>query len=208
MAREVCEHEPPVLVGVGDDAAAIEIEKDATVSTTDMLVEEIHFTADLSPEYIGEKAVVVNLSDLAAMGAKPLGLVFSIGAPGETEVDFISDLLNSMDSTARENGAYLVGGDMNESEVIIISGTAFGEIDEGEILLRSGAEPGDLIGVTEELGKPSACTWARSRGLDIDERVPLSCDSFEPVARIEGGHGFLEQWGCDLGRGHHRRFGR
>lgn len=187
MAREVSEDGPPVLVGVGDDAAVVEVEDEAVVATTDMLVEGVHFTSDDPPGRIGRKVIVVNLSDLAAMGASPLGLVFSIGAPGDTEVEFISELLHSMDSVARQNGAYLVGGDMNESDLMVISGTAFGEIDEEEILLRSGAEPGDLIGVTGELGESSASTWVKKNASDLDPEDPLRDISFEPVARVEEG---------------------
>jgi len=187
LARDICEKGSPVLVGVGDDAAAVKTEGESMVATTDMLVEGVHFPSDIPAEYIGKKAAVVNLSDLAAMGAEPLGLVYSIGAPGHTDVDFISTLLSAMDSVAREHGAYLVGGDLNESEKVVISGTALGSADEEDLLLRSGAEVGDIIGVTGELGAATAATWALANDISLEDKEPLKEALFEPEARVEEG---------------------
>jgi thiamine-monophosphate kinase len=105
---------------------------------------------------MGRKAVVVNLSDLAAMGANPLGLIFSVGLPRELEVGFVERLVRAMDVTAREHGTYVVGGDLDESGEIVIMGAAFGIIQKRELLTRSGARPGDLIAVTGGLGAASA----------------------------------------------------
>lgn len=187
MAQEICEERPPVRVGIGDDGAAIEFEGELLVTTTDMLVGGVHFTSDVSPEQIGKKAVVVNLSDLAAMGARPLGLVYSLGVPGKMEVDFISDLLRAMNSSVRAHDTYLVGGDLNEAKEVIISGTAFGGVSEDELLLRSGASPGDLIGVTGNLGDSSAATEALLEGLSLEEWVSLEEALHNPVARVAEG---------------------
>lgn len=186
LAKRICERGSSVIVGVGDDGAATKIEKDTLVTTTDMLIEKIHFPSDASIQHIGTKAVVTNLSDLAAMGAKPLGLVFSIGAPGETEVDFISELLRVMNSTARKYGAYLVGGDLNEAEEIIISGAAFGEAEE-ELLRRSGAKKGDIIGMTGELGIAAAGVRAMLDDISMEDKEILKDGFQNPVARIEEG---------------------
>lgn len=195
MARKVCEEGPPVEVGVGDDGAVIDIEGGSLIVTTDMLVEGVHFLSDTPPERIGKKAVVINLSDLAAMGAEPLGLVYSLGAPRDTEVKFISGLLDGMNSTAREHGTYLVGGDMNEGEEIIISGTAFGRVSEDEVLLRSGAEEDDLIGITGELGAATAAMKALLNGGSLEDRVPLERALSEPVARLREGRILSESGG-------------
>ncbi|KXB06418.1 hypothetical protein AKJ53_00325 [candidate division MSBL1 archaeon SCGC-AAA382F02] len=187
LARDICEEGPPVQVGVGDDGAAIKTEGESLVTTTDMLVEGIHFPSDVPIEKIGKKAVVVNLSDLAAMGAEPLGLVFSLGAPNEKEVEFLSDLLKGMNSTARSYDTYLVGGDLNEAEEVIIAGTAIGKVPEDEILLRSGAKPGDVIGLTGELGAAAAATEAILKDVSLKGEESLKKALFEPTARLEEG---------------------
>lgn len=187
LAQQICEAGPSVIVGVGDDGAAIKTEKDTLVTTTDMIIEKIHFPLNASVQYISTKAVVTNLSDLAAMGARPLGLVFSIGAPGETEVDFISELLQGMNSTARKYGVYLVGGDLNEASEIIISGAAFGEADEEELLLRSGARAGDIIGMTGELGIVAAGVRAMLEDISIENKELLKDGFKNPVARTKEG---------------------
>lgn len=187
LARNICEKGPSVRVGVGDDGAAVEIEEGSIVATTDMLIEGVHFTPEIPPERIGKKAAVINLSDLAAMGADPLGLVYSLGAPGDTEENFISELLGAMNSTARNHGTYLVGGDLNEAEEVIISGTAFGRAAEGELLLRSGAEGGDLIGITGKLGASTAATKALLEDIPLEGKEPLKKTLLQPVARLEEG---------------------
>ena len=80
LVREICRRGPRVRVGIGDDAAAIDIDGSCLVTTTDMLVASKHFPPRTTPEQMGRRAVVVNLSDLAAMGAEPLGLIFSVGS--------------------------------------------------------------------------------------------------------------------------------
>lgn len=186
MARDLCAEGDPVSTGVGDDAAVVELDGKSLVVTTDMLVEGVHFPSETSPEMIGKKATVINLSDIAAMGAKPLGLVYSIGSPGSTDVGFVSRLLRAMNSAAREYGTYLVGGDLNESEQVIVSGTAFGVVEEGKALLRSGARTGDFVGVTGELGAASAAMKAKLDG-NLEEDSPLQEALLKPVARVEEG---------------------
>lgn len=187
LARDICEKGHPVSIGVGDDGAAVEIEEGELVVTTDMLIEGVHFSSDIPIEQMGSKAVIVNLSDLAAMGAKPLGLVYSIGVQKDKEVSFISELLRGMNSTARSYDAHLVGGDLNEAEEVIISGTAFGWAAEDELLKRSGAGAGDVIGVTGELGAATAATKVMVEGLSFEGREVLERAMLEPVARIKEG---------------------
>jgi len=156
LARRICKVGPPVKVGVGDDAAVVEIDGKYLVATTDMLVGHTHFPMGTPAKEMGWKAVVTNLSDLAAMGAEPLGLVFSVGLPRGTKADFVRELLRSMNSCARRYGTYVVGGDLNESGDVVISGTAFGTVPKGGLLTRSGARAGDIVAVTGELGVAAA----------------------------------------------------
>ncbi len=187
LAQKVCDEGPRVEVGVGDDAAVLEMEGVYLLASTDMLIENIHFTQDSPARVIGRKAVVTNLSDIAAMGGKPLGLVYSIGAPSEKELDFITGLLKGMNSTARKYDTYIVGGDLNEAETIILSGTAFGQTKKDEVLLRSGAEQNDYIGVTGELGAATAAVMAMVEDISIEDWEPLK-EAFEkPEARVEEG---------------------
>lgn len=188
LARKICDEGPKVEVGIGDDAAVLEM-KDGLhlLTSTDMLIENIHFTQDTPAKQIGRKAVVTNLSDIAAMGAEPLGLVYSIGAPGEKELDFITGLLEGMNSTVKEYDTYLVGGDLNEAETVILSGTAFGQAEEEEFLLRSGAEPNDYIGVTGELGAATAAVMAVVEEFPLEDWESLRKALEKPEARVKEG---------------------
>lgn len=187
LAREIIESGQSVRIGVGDDGAGVDFDGGVLISSTDMIIEGVHFTSETPPERIGKKAVVTNLSDLAAMGAEPLGLVYSFGSPGEKEVSFVSRLLEGMNSTAREYNTYILGGDMNEAPQVIISGTGFGKSKEGEFLLRSGAKPGDLIGITGELGLATAATKAFLEGITLEDKETLKKALLDPVARVNEG---------------------
>ncbi|KUO42619.1 MAG: hypothetical protein APZ16_01735 [Candidatus Hadarchaeum yellowstonense] len=187
-ARKIFRKGKGIRIGIGDDAAAIDLPgKKCLVVTTDMLVASIHFPPGTKPEQIGKKAVVVNLSDLAAMGAEPLGLVFSVALPRELEVGFTNRIMRGMESAAREYGTYIVGGDLDEAAEITIAGTAFGLADRNRLLRRSGAQKGDIVAVTGELGAASA-------GLKIlMEKIPrkgyekLVKAQLEPKAQVEAG---------------------
>ena len=187
LARKICKSGPRVKVGIGDDAAAIDIDGKYLIATTDMLIAKTHFPKGTTAEQMGLKAVVVNLSDLAAMGAEPLGLIFSVGLPRTLNVNFVKDMMREMDKVARSYGTYVVGGDLDESDEIIIGGAAFGLVRKGRLLTRSGARPGDMIAVTGELGKASA-------GLKIlIDKIPakgyerLVKAQLEPRARVKEG---------------------
>ena len=187
-ARTIFRRGGRVRIGIGDDAAAIDIDKKrCLIVTTDMLVANIHFPPGTKPEQIGRKAVVVNLSDIAAMGAEPLGLVFSVALPRDLEVEFANQIMRGMDATAKEYGTYVVGGDLAETKDITIAGTAFGLADRDKLLRRSGAQEGDILAVTGELGAAAA-------GLKILlEKIPakgyekLIKAQLEPKARVKEG---------------------
>ena len=187
LAREICEQGPGVRVGIGDDAAAIDIDDRCLVATTDMLVARTHFPFGITPEQMGLKAVVANLSDLAAMGAKPLGLLFSVGLPRELEVEFVKRLVRAMDKAALKYDTYVVGGDLDESEEIVITGTAFGVVGKHEILRRSGAKPNDIITVTGRLGGASAGLKILLERLPSEGFEALVKAQLEPIARVREG---------------------
>jgi thiamine-monophosphate kinase len=133
--------------GIADDAAALE----GVVVTQDALVEGVHFTLDrISWRDLGYRAAAVNISDLAASGAVPTGLIVSLGAPGETELDAVLDLYEGM----RETGVDVIGGDTTAAERVYLSVTAIGRSER--VPGRGGARPGDVLVVTGPLGAAGA----------------------------------------------------
>ncbi|MBA7502257.1 Thiamine-monophosphate kinase [subsurface metagenome] len=188
LARKICKRGARVRVGIGDDAAALDLDsRNCAVVTTDMLVASRHFPPGTSPEQMGRRAVVVNLSDLAAMGAKPLGLIFSVGLPKRLKVKFVERLVRGMDVAAREHGTYVIGGDLSESKEVVISGAAFGIARKRELLTRSGAKVGDLIAVTGRLGAAAAGLKLLLKRLPVKSYRALVRAQLEPRARVREG---------------------
>jgi len=136
---------------------------------------------------MGHKAVVVNLSDVAAMGAEPLALLFSVGLPRKLEVSFVRRIVRSMDAVARRYGTYVVGGDLDETDDITITGVAFGVADCQRLLTRSGARPGNLIAVTGELGSAAAGLKILLEKLPSEGYERLLRAQLEPAARVREG---------------------
>ena len=143
-----------VIAGIGDDAAVIK--KDGStllLFTTDMLVENVHFTREMSFFDIGRKAVGVNLSDIAAMGGSPGYAFASIGIREDMSAGDIRELYEGMLSHAREYGVLILGGDTNRSpESFVLNICLTGEVEKDRLCLRSTARPGDSIFVTGTLG--------------------------------------------------------
>jgi thiamine-monophosphate kinase len=141
-----------VTQGIGDDCAVLAptAGKQLLVST-DMLTEGRHFTLDALPEWIAQKALAVNLSDLAACGATPKAFFLSIGLPKPLATDeWLAPFAQSLHSLASKYGCVLAGGDTTRSEELVISITVLGESPAP--LLRSGAKAGDLLWVSGTLG--------------------------------------------------------
>ena len=133
--------------GIEHDAAQI----DGLVVTQDALVEGVHFRLDwITFRDLGFRAAAVNLSDLAASGAEPSGLVVSLGAPADTAVENLLELYEGI----AEAGAPVVGGDTTRADALVISVTALGRADR--VPGRAGAEPGDQLVVTGPLGAAGA----------------------------------------------------
>jgi len=188
IAKDICEVGSGVEMGIGDDAAVLKMGDDCLLISTDMILKGFHFTDGASARQIGRKAVVTNLSDIAAMGGESLGLVYSIGSLGEEDVDFFIDILEVMNDAAREHDTFVVGGDLNEANSLIISGTAFGRIGDGDLLTRSGAEPGDFIGLTGRLGTvPAAVRADLDSEISLEDWEGLKNALDNPVARLKEG---------------------
>jgi thiamine-monophosphate kinase len=146
---------PGVIVGVGDDAAAVETGA-LTLVTADVMVEGVHFSRDWSPMYlVGRKALTVNLSDIAAMAGIPRFAVVSLCLPPEVTVELIDELYDGLLARAAEAGVTIVGGNVSAtSGPLVIDVTLLGQGDR--LLRRAGAKAGDLVVVTGGLGAAAA----------------------------------------------------
>jgi thiamine-monophosphate kinase len=149
-----------IKMGIGDDAAVIHPKsaKELWLITTDMLVETIDFHRDwTTPEQLGRKSISVNLSDLAAMGARPRFFTVSLAIPPAITEQWILGFHDGLTEKGEAFGAHLVGGDLSRSKAcIVISVTAIGESLNRKVLYRSGAKAGDCLYVTGMLGRSAA----------------------------------------------------
>ncbi|MEH2371211.1 thiamine-phosphate kinase [Nostoc sp.] len=139
---------PPEIIG--DDAAVLEtVPEQSLVVTTDVLVDGVHFSnLTTSPEDAGWRAAAANLSDLAAMGASPLGITVGLGLAGELKVSWVERLYQGMTECLQKYNTPIVGGDVVRSPVTTLSITAFGQVNPSQIIRRSAAVVGDAIVVT------------------------------------------------------------
>jgi thiamine-monophosphate kinase len=147
------------LVGSGDDSAVIKAKDGRFVVTTDTMIEGHDFRLDWSTGFdLGWKAVATNVSDVAAMGARPTSLVVAIAVPGSTPITFLEDFADGLKAAceALAPGCGVVGGDLAASEKVFVSVTAHGDLEGREPILRSGAKPGHVLAVAGTLGRASA----------------------------------------------------
>ncbi|HEU0012053.1 MAG TPA: thiamine-phosphate kinase [Longimicrobium sp.] len=151
-----------VRVGPGDDCAVVA--GDGIALSTDMSVEGVHFRRDwLAPDEIGWRAAAAALSDLAAVAARPIGILVSLAAPPEDAGAFAAEVMAGCRAAAASVGAALLGGDLTASPgPLVIDVTVVGECPRP--VLRSGARPGHEVWVTGELGAPAACIAALRGG--------------------------------------------
>ena len=158
IARRV-HQAPAVVLGIGDDAAALlPTPGTLTLITSDMLLEGVHFDLDFcDPQSLGRKSLAVNLSDLAAMGAVPRQFLLSIALPKTLSLEFVDGFMSGILEQAERFGVTLVGGDTCASlGGLAISITALGEQTPERVVKRSGASPGDLICLTGTVGDAAA----------------------------------------------------
>ena len=166
--RERIPASPDVSVGIGDDAAVLHLPSSALV-TADSLVEGVHFLRDSTPaSLLGRKALTVNLSDIAAMGGISRYALVSLCLPPQLELSWVDSLYDGLLERAAEVGVSLVGGNVARSPyTIVVDITLLGEAEVP--LLRSGAQPGDLVVVTGELGAAAEGVELLRQGARLDE---------------------------------------
>ena len=174
-------------LGIGDDAAVITIkEGEELVVSMDTLVEGVHFLRDTSPRDIASKSVLVNLSDMAAMGAAPRWITLSLTLP-ENNIDWIKKFSSQFNNLAAKYSLLLIGGDLTKGPLSITI-QMHGTVPKGRFLCRSGAKPGDLIYVTGELG---AAAYTLRYFLNPDKNLEPTKEEIkklnQPEPRIQAG---------------------
>ncbi|UCZ53698.1 thiamine-phosphate kinase [Bacillus shivajii] len=149
-------HQPTVKTGIGDDAAVVESDdKFDSVLAVDTMVEGVHFTKETMPiQSIGYKALAVNISDLAAMGAIPQYYLVSIAIPKQGwKKDELDILYKGLKEIGDSYGMDLIGGDtVSTSSNLVLTVTVIGKVEKNAALLRSSAKPGDVLFTTGQLG--------------------------------------------------------
>lgn len=154
IAKLITTDDADVVVPIGDDAAVVQHDAHfLQVITTDILVEGVHFSADThTPLEIGYKALVVNISDVAAMAGIPQFALISLGLNPETYVDFVEDFYRGALKAAGDYNLTLVGGDTTKSPEMLVNVVVLGRIERDMLRKRSDAQEEDLIVVTGDLG--------------------------------------------------------
>jgi len=162
LGRSLIGRARDVVVGFGDDAACVTLppgSRGLLLVTTDLLIEGTHFTwRTATPATLGEKAVAVNVSDIAAMGGRPTAMVVGLGAPADFEVARLEVVFRAMQKACRRWGIVLVGGDTVRSERFVLAPTLLGEFDgpADRLPLRSRLKERQFLYVTGTVGDAAA----------------------------------------------------
>ncbi|MCM5679202.1 thiamine-phosphate kinase [Schlegelella sp. S2-27] len=170
-------------LGVGDDCALLQLRPGMQLATsTDLLIEGRHFLSTVAPERLGHKALAVNLSDLAACGAEPLGFTLSLALP-VADAAWLERFSQGLFALADAHGCELVGGDTTRGP-LAVNVSIFGEVPTGQALLRSGARTGDDVYVSGTLGDARLALEAFRGGLvlpgDAFQRVRVALEQPQP----------------------------
>ena len=181
---------PRMPIPFGDDISGADIGGGRlAVLKCDMLVGRTDVPKGMTLRQAARKAVVMNVSDLAAKGVKPRAAMVSLGLPKSTTTRDIYEIADGLDEGAREYGAYVVGGDTNECNDLVIACYLFGTAKRNMIVGRNGAKPGDLVAVTGEFGNTSAGLKVISSEANIPTslRETLLASVYTPQARLKEG---------------------
>lgn len=190
---------PQIRDSLGDDAALMDVDSKYLVSTSDMLLQNTHFPWQMTHRQMGWKIVTVNVSDLAAMGAHPRGILISMGLPREMTLEQFNELVEGILEACSYYETPLIGGDTNESPQIVLNGTALGEVTKEKVLMKNTIQKGDILVVTGPLGLAAAGfeilfmenkskNKARIESTLKEEFINLALDhALNPRARIKEG---------------------
>lgn len=189
IARHFARPVKNARLGVGDDCALFGSSPGHEWAiTTDMLIAGRHFFPSDGPGTIGHKAMAVNLSDLAAMGASPRYALLAIALPSDDE-KFLRGFAGGFFGLAQKFGVEVIGGDTTRSGLLTLSVTALGEIPEGQALRRDGARAGDDIWVSGTLGDAALALAHHQGGVQLTTEEAVACFPrlYVPTPRIELG---------------------
>ncbi|WP_438766501.1 thiamine-phosphate kinase [Kushneria sp. TE3] len=172
-----------VVLGQGDDCALLAPSPGHRLAVSvDTSLADVHFPRDASPEAIGHRALAVNLSDLAAMGARPRWFVLALTLP-DVDEQWLEGFARGLYGLAREHDIALVGGDITRGQELSITITVHGELGDDDAITRHGARPDDLLAVTGVLGSAHGGLRAWFDG-QRDERHPLVAAYLRPAPRV------------------------
>lgn len=180
------------IKSLSDDAALMDIGENYLVACSDMLMQSTHFPDEMTPYQIGQKIVAVNVSDLAAMGAEAVGLIVAMGLPRDLLVSDFDDIVEGILDGCEKYEMTLIGGDTNESHELTLCGTCLGVVIKENVLMKSGARPGDILAVTGPLGLAAAgfnmlIQDVEPEDMDTDTKKKLIKHALEPEAKLEQG---------------------
>ncbi len=175
---------------IGDDCATIEYNDDFFLITTDMITQKTHIHHQMTDFQIGWFVTAINLSDIAAKGGRPLGVVLALGLPSTTSLKKVEEIMKGANACATKFNTHIIGGDTKENPELTLSGTAIGIVQKEEFMPRRGAQIGDIVAVTGTLGKAAAGYYALQQNINDPT---LWKDLFEPHPRIETGQKLAKQ---------------
>ncbi len=171
-------------LGPGDDAAAIDFGDRYIVISTDMLWETTHFHPRMTWWQKGWMAAAVNLSDMAAMGAQPLGFLMAMGLPADLDENYVREMVQGAVDCCDSYGTDYLGGDTKECSELVLTGTSLGSTPKNGLLTRKGARPGDLLVITGTAGLASAGLLALEHNVVSENAIKAL---FEPQPRVKEG---------------------
>ncbi len=191
---------PRVVKALGDDTAVTIVDDSrGLLSTTDTLIEEVHFRTSYTPPYLlGRKVVSISLSDVAAMGGVPLYLLLSVAVTPETTEEFFDELYNGIADCAKEFDVILIGGNTSASPGrTVLTSTVLGEVPIDEVVYRDGARCGDRIYVTGTIGDSAlGLSVLMERGIEAVSKGPFKRAvhrHLDPTPRIRAGRALAER---------------
>ena len=189
---------PGVLIGPGDDAAAITT-TGTLLSSVDVLVEGVHFRRDWAEARdVGRKSVAVNVADIEAMGGRAVGMLVGFSSPGDLPVAWAREFAAGLQSECAAAGVALLGGDVTRARDVTVAVTALGVTDGVEPVRRGGAQPGDVVALTGRVGWAGAGLLVLGRGFRsprvvVDAyRVPQVRYGAGGVAARAGAHAMID----------------
>lgn len=181
---------PNALLPYGDDVATIKLSENLGLAVTcDMLFQSTDFPKGIKLSQAARKSIIASVSDLAAKGVRPLGFLVSLGVPAEYTEKDLREIICGLEEGAREYNAYILGGDLNESNELVVDCLAFGVFKPSNLISRRGARPGDILAVTGHFGLTSAALISVEKDLELPPKIRdrILSAIYAPKAKLREG---------------------